>query len=148
MVENPAGFWARLGAVIVDGLFTLFIFGFVGLALYGQFLVEGFSFIDILNTLYFLLLPIIWHGYTVGKKALGIRIVRIDDEKLGFGTMFMREIVAGLIYVLTFGIGFIASVVMVIAREDKRAIHDFVAGTYVTHDEPETIVPDYLKGDI
>lgn len=86
--------------------------------------------------MYYLLLPIFWYGYTVGKKALGIRIARVDGEKLGFGTMFMREVVANLVYVLTFGIGIIISAFMVGIRNDKRSIHDLIAGTYVTYDDP------------
>ncbi len=35
-----------------------------------------------------------------------------------------------------FGIAAIVSAFMVGLREDKRSIHDFVAGTYVTYAEP------------
>ena len=48
--------------------------------------------------------------------------------------MLMRVIVAGLVYGITFGIGFIVSVIMVAVREDKRALHDFIAGTEVVWD--------------
>lgn len=133
---DSAGFWVRLGAVIVDGIFMTIVLGFAGLLLYNQFFIEGYSFIDILSIMYYLLLPIFWYGYTVGKKALGIRIARVDGEKLGFGTMFMREVVANLVYVLTFGIGIIISAFMVGIRKDKRSIHDLIAGTYVTYDDP------------
>ena len=136
MTNNAAGFWVRLGAVLLDGIILTIALGFISSLIYNQFFMEDFSFIDILNALYFLLLPIFWHGYTIGKRALGIRIVRIDEEEVGFGTMFLREIVAGLVYVLTFGIGLIVSAFMVGIREDKRSIHDFIAGTYVTYEKP------------
>ncbi|MFD2042964.1 RDD family protein [Ornithinibacillus salinisoli] len=136
MVNNPAGFWVRLGASIVDTILLTIVFGFVGLIIYNQFFVEDFSVIDILDMLYFLLLPIFWYGYTVGKRVSGIRIARIDGEKLGLGTMLLRDVVAGVIYLITFGIGVIVSAFMVGLREDKRSIHDFIAGTYVTYDEP------------
>ncbi|MBP2079272.1 RDD family protein [Oceanobacillus polygoni] len=136
MTNNSAGFWVRLGAALLDGIILTITLGFVSLLIYNQFFMEGFSFIDILNALYFLLLPIFWYGYTIGKRALGIRIVRIDEEEVGFGTMFLREIVSGLVYVLTFGIGLIVSAFMVGIREDNRSIHDFIAGTYVTYEKP------------
>lgn len=136
LIMDAAGFWVRLGAAIVDGIFITIVLGFAGLLLYNQFFIEGYSFIDILSIMYYLLLPIFWYGYTVGKKALGIRIARVDGEKLGFGTMFMREVVANLVYVLTFGIGIIISAFMVCIRNDKRSIHDLIAGTYVTYDDP------------
>lgn len=46
--------------------------------------------------------------------------------------MIMREVVGKYIIVLaTFGISVLVSGLMVILREDKRAIHDFISGTYV-----------------
>ncbi|MCT8138407.1 RDD family protein [Anaerobacillus sp. CMMVII] len=105
--------------------------------MYGEFYKETFSFLDIFHRLYYLILPIVWYGYTIGKKALGIRIARVDGEKVGIGTMLLRDIVAGIVYVFTLGIGVIVSAFMVGLREDKRSIHDFIAGTYVTYNPPE-----------
>lgn len=47
----------------------------------------------------------------------------------------MRTIIGGIIYWITFGIGTIVSLFMVLLREDKRAIHDLIAGTYVKSDD-------------
>ncbi|NAZ10137.1 hypothetical protein GT022_15405 [Agaribacter marinus] len=69
----------------------------------------------------------------------GNRIVRIDGRKIGIGTMILRNIVAGIIYILTFGIGLIVSAFMVGVREDRRAIHDFIAQTYVTTNPPTKV---------
>lgn len=46
----------------------------------------------------------------------------------------MRNVVAGVIYGFTFGIALIVSIFMVALREDKRALHDFIAGTEVIYD--------------
>jgi uncharacterized RDD family membrane protein YckC len=137
MNDNPAGFWVRFGASILDGILLMIVSGIVGLILYNQFFVEGFSFIDIMDMLYYLLLPVFWYGYTVGKRLFGIRIARIDGEKVGLGTMLLRDLVAGLVYALTLGIGIIVSAFMVGLREDKRSLHDFIAGTYVTYNNPD-----------
>ena len=56
----------------------------------------------------------------------------MDGSKVGYGVMLLRVIVGGIIYVVTLGIALIVSAFMVGIREDKRAIHDFIAGTYVT----------------
>ena len=85
------------------------------------------------NFLYQLILPVLWAGYTLGKRAMGIQIVKLDDTPPTLGTMLMRNVVAGLIYVLTLGIGLIISAFMVGLGEEKRAIHDYMAGTYVRH---------------
>jgi uncharacterized RDD family membrane protein YckC len=72
----------------------------------------------------------------VGKRIVGIRIVKVNGERLGIGAMIMRSFVASLIYGVTLGIALIISAIMVGTRKDKRAIHDFLAGTYVTSDNP------------
>ena len=56
--------------------------------------------------------------------------------KLGIGDMLMRVVVAGLIYAVTLGIAAIVSAFMVGLREDKRSLHDLIAGTYVTYNAP------------
>jgi uncharacterized RDD family membrane protein YckC len=52
------------------------------------------------------------------------------------GRCFYVSVVGSLVYVITLGIGVIISAIMVAAREDKRSIHDFIAGTYVTTEKP------------
>jgi uncharacterized RDD family membrane protein YckC len=134
MVSNPAGFWRRLAANLLDGL----IVG-VPLAIISYFItgsMEGDPITSIINLAYFLLIPIYWSGYTIGKRIMGVRIVKVNGEKLGFGAMFLRTIVASLVYVVTLGIALIVSAIMVGVRRDKRAIHDFIAGTYVTTEKP------------
>lgn len=136
-MERNAGFWIRLGAILVDGIFLSITLGFLSYILFGVFLDDNF-FLDTLNLVYFIILPFVWYGYTIGKKAFGIRIVSIHGNKLGLGQMILRELVGGIIYALTFGIGAIISAFMVGMRPDKRSIHDFIAGTYVTYEKPET----------
>lgn len=47
--------------------------------------------------------------------------------------MIMREVIGKHILVLaSFGISVLISGLMVILREDKRGIHDFIGGTYVS----------------
>ncbi|UCZ53506.1 RDD family protein [Bacillus shivajii] len=135
--SNPAGFWIRLGANIVDGIFLSIVLGIISLIIYGQFFIDSYTFLDLLQLLYFLILPVVWYGYTLGKRAAGIRIARVDGHKVGIGTMLLRDIVSGLVYLISFGIALIVSIFMVALREDKRSIHDFIAGTYVTYDTPE-----------
>ncbi|ANB60988.1 RDD family protein [Anoxybacteroides amylolyticum] len=130
MVTKPAGFWKRLLASFLDGLIIGIPLSIIGYLITGK--AEGNWFTSLMNILYMWLIPVAWSGYTVGKKIVGIRIVKVNGEKLGVGAMFLRSFVAYLIYGLTLGIAFLVSAIMVAAREDKRAIHDFLAGTYVT----------------
>ncbi|MDT8858605.1 RDD family protein [Alkalihalobacillus sp. MEB130] len=140
MVERPAGFWVRVGASILDVIVvsgTIFILA----ALFGI----GGDTREILdavgNLVYTLLLPVLWFGYTVGKRLLGIRIVKMDGSDVGFGTMLLRVVVAGFVYAITLMIAYIVSVFMVAFRKDKRSIHDMIAKTYVTYNKPDEVNP-------
>lgn len=130
---NPAGFWIRFGASFLDGIIIGIPLAIISYILLG----ESDTWLTSLGSyVYFILLPVFWVGYTVGKKILGIRIVNLDETDVSFWTMIKRQLIAGIIYAFTFGIGIIVSAFMVGIREDKRAIHDFIAGTYVSFNPP------------
>ncbi|MGR9048711.1 RDD family protein [Halobacillus faecis] len=144
-IKQPAGFWVRLGARALDGIILGVVFSILTYLIYGEFF-RDYTPLDTLNMLYFVLIPVIWYGYTIGKKATGVRIIRKNGEKVGVGRMLLREFVGSLIYALTLGIGIIVSAFMVGLRDDKRAIHDFIAGTYVTHQSPENSSQQVMEG--
>lgn len=133
MIQNPAGFWVRFAAQLIDGIIVGIPLGIAGI-MYSESLGVNFG-VSILSFLYSLVLPIIWNGQTIGKRVLRIRIKKISGEKIGFGTMIMRTFVAGLVYGITLGIAFLASIFMVAFRKDKRSVHDLVAGTYVGYEK-------------
>ncbi|MGO4886960.1 RDD family protein [Anaerobacillus sp. MEB173] len=136
MVHRPAGFWIRFGAILLDtiilGITSFFIASIIGLTDKQSDTFHGF-----IEFFYSLLLPVFWYGYTIGKRICGVRICKVSGENVTIGTMLMRNLVAGLVYVITLGIGVIVSLFMVIFREDKRSLHDLIAGTYVTYDKPD-----------
>lgn len=134
-MSNVSGFWVRLGGVLLDAILIGIVVS-LAVALFGldtadQAVQTGES---IFSILYFVIVPAVWYGYTVGKRLMGIRIVKIDGSDVTIGTMLLRYLITGLIYGFTFGIALLVSVFMVAFRKDKRAIHDFVAGTYVKHE--------------
>ncbi|MBT2648662.1 RDD family protein [Bacillus sp. ISL-34] len=133
-MSDSVGFWKRLLAGFLDGIIVSLPLAIIFGLITGDWENENFS--TFFNFLYMLIVPILWYGYTVGKRMMGIRIVRMDGKKLGIGTMLLRYIVAALVYAITLGIGFIVSAFMVGIRKDHRAIHDFIAGTYVTSNKP------------
>ncbi|TFE04061.1 RDD family protein [Jeotgalibacillus salarius] len=136
-INYPAGFMNRFLAYVLDSIIILMATGLISFVLYGVFYdSENYYPTDILGLIYTLLLPVLWFGYTIGRRIAGNRIVRIDGRKVGIGTMILRVIVAGIAYALTLGIGLIVSAFMVGLREDKRSIHDFIAQTYVTTNPP------------
>ncbi|WP_391206473.1 RDD family protein [Psychrobacillus sp. L4] len=132
---NPAGFWIRFAANLLDSLIIGIPLAIISYLLVGDW--EETPITSFGNVIYTLIVPVLWYGFTVGKKMLGIRIVKVDGSKLGYGAMILRVVVGGLVYIFTFGVGLIVSAFMIGLREDKRAIHDFIAGTYVTYNPPE-----------
>ncbi|CQR47542.1 RDD family protein [Paraliobacillus sp. PM-2] len=144
MILNPAGFQNRFLAHVLDFIILFIVLGMLSQLIYGVFYSnEEFFITDLVSVFYYLLLPVFWYGYTLGRKLVGNRIARVDGKKVRIGTMLLRHWVAGMFYVVTLGIGFIISAFMVGLREDKRAIHDFIAQTYVTTDPPGESNTDY-----
>jgi uncharacterized RDD family membrane protein YckC len=133
-LSNPAGFWRRLAANLLDGIIIGVPLTFISYLITGGW--DGDPVTDVINVLYGLIIPILWYGYTVGKKIMGIRIAKMNGDKIGFGTMFMRTVVGCIVYIVTIGIGLIVSAFMIGLRKDKRSLHDLIAGTYVTFDAP------------
>jgi uncharacterized RDD family membrane protein YckC len=72
-------------------------------------------------------------GQTVGKRLLNIRIVRLDGSNPGFlYAVVVRAFVPGLIGALPY-LGMIFTLVdaCFIFRDDRRCVHDLMAGTRV-----------------
>lgn len=74
----------------------------------------------------FIVLPMII-GQTLGKAALGLRVVHKNGENLSVLTALLRHLIGYPLSVLTAGIGFL----LVIFDSKNRALHDFLAGTIV-----------------
>ena len=69
-------------------------------------------------------------GQTLGKQALGLRVVRPGGERLGLGRALVREIVArsllGLLPLYT-----VVDLATPTFNRSRRAIHDRLADTFV-----------------
>ena len=132
-MDNPAGFWIRFGAALLDGIIIGLPLGIISFLLFGE---SDTWFTTIGQNFYSFILPILWVGYTIGKRIVGVRVVKVDGSNVDVWTMVKRVLIAGIVYGITLGIGLIVSCFMVGLRADKRSLHDFIAGTYVTHDLP------------
>lgn len=80
-----------------------------------------------------MILQLVWvsqSGQTIGKKIVGTKIVLKDTlQNGGFVTnVLKRGLVTGL---LNFVPGFFLVDSLFVFREDRRCIHDFIAGTAV-----------------
>lgn len=143
-----ASWWSRVGAALIDGIVMLALLFLVALPVFGV----GFSDDDggltigalavavllyaLIALLYAPVLMSRWNGATVGKRAVGIRVMRADGAKLGFGDAALREVVfKGLVVniasQLTVGLAFLANFLWPLWDAENRAGHDFMARTRV-----------------
>ncbi len=67
-----------------------------------------------------------WRGQTPGKMLLGLKIIRISGEEVGYARALLRWFGQGL-GLLLLGLGFL----MVAFSRQKQGLHDKLAGTYV-----------------
>ncbi len=78
-------------------------------------------------------------GQTIGKRIVGTRVVGVEsDENPGWvKTIILRAVVNGIITSVPFIGGVYALVdILFIFREDRRCIHDLLAGTRVVQGQP------------
>lgn len=139
-----AGRGIRLGAVIIDGLIVggitfaiMMATGYMDRAMAGTQGVGELVFMAVLGLVIFIAVQgyfLAQSGQTVGKKILGIQIVDNDTEELVpvVKLIGMRYVILGVVGNIPL-VGFIASIVnaLFIFRDDRRCVHDLLAGTKV-----------------
>ncbi|SFP66020.1 RDD family protein [Salibacterium halotolerans] len=138
-VSHPAGVFPRINTALIDISIIFVLTRTLAYILYGGFFVSSSTFLTVLVTLYWIIIPSIWRGRTIGKWICGLTIASVYREGAGFGTMLLRYTGITFIVLVTLGVGLIVSAVMMIWRDDRRTLHDFAAGTYVTTDAPEPL---------
>jgi len=100
------------------------------MALGEQPTIKEHIYLILLSHLIFLVLNghlLTYHGQTIGKRIVKTRIVDLNGQILPFGRVFfLRYVVLGLLGAI---VGIIDA--LFIFREDRRCLHDWVAGTLV-----------------
>lgn len=141
--NQPAGFFIRLAAYLIDSLLAGGIIAMINIPLWFVKLLAsdsivfknilfGYDIFDIMNfcllSAYFIIMTYTC-GRTVGKMLMKIRVVSVSSHELTFGQVFFREVIgkylSGILY-----IGYI----LVGIDSDKRGIHDMLADTRVVYD--------------
>lgn len=88
--------------------------------------------LGVLLLVYYIVVPLLLNGQTVGKKVFKLQIVKEDGSELDYKTMFYREGIGRiLINFASLGITAFASIVIMVLREDKKDLADILAKTKV-----------------
>ena len=148
---RPAGFILRAGGAAID--FIVYFGGyFLGLFIFSlaaqsegldEALVTAIGVVGLV--LFILVIPVtvevLSHGKSLGKLAVGARIVRDDGGAIGLRHAAIRGVVAVLEVYMTFGGG--ALIVGLLNGRAKR-LGDLLAGTYSQHERiPLIVTPVY-----
>ncbi len=99
---------------------SLSIFGGAGFGAFG-----GLTGL-LLPILYFVLLTGL-RGQTVGKMAVGVKVIGADGREPGVGYAALREVVGKFVSAIAFFLGFL----WIAWDRDKQGWHDKIAGTRV-----------------
>jgi uncharacterized RDD family membrane protein YckC len=152
-----AGWWSRVGAALIDSL-IIGVGAMIILALFGSVFSIGFfdseetgvaalvfglmlSFlaIAIVALLYAPLMMDRTNGKTLGRMAVGNRVVRASGEPMTFGWAMLREVAVkallfGFAGSVTFGLANLADVLWPLWDDENRALHDFIVDTRTVRD--------------
>jgi uncharacterized RDD family membrane protein YckC len=152
-----AGWWSRVGAALIDGIIvgigallivalfgSVFSIGFfasdeAGIVSLVVGLMLSFVAIAIVALLYSPLMMARTNGRTLGRMAVGIRVVRAKGQPMTFAWAMLREVVVkallfGIASSVTFGLASLVDVLWPLWDEENRALHDFIVDTRVVRD--------------
>ena len=144
--SEPAGRGARFVAFILDGLIAsalIYVPLGIGMSLNGhpifvnahfnvQSLVGSGSWLPLLGLVAWSWLTVLFvsrNGQSIGKKIIGIKVVRSDGSKASLGRIFwLRNVVNGVLgFVPLYGIVDL----LLIFGEARQCVHDKIADTIV-----------------
>ena len=165
-----AGLWKRFAASFIDSFVTtalsyivqiplMMIFGVsmvgmaggddpfasgAGIAMLGLIYVVSIG----IPLLYFSWMHSSTHQASLGKMAVGIKVVRGDGQAIGFWRGFLRYMAYFLFTLLTCGLGVIISGLMTALTVRKQALHDMICDTLVVDKYAFTDHPEWQREEL
>ncbi|MGG0703813.1 RDD family protein [Bacillus paramobilis] len=143
-MHRPALVMNRIGASLIDMFLISVMYGAVVAIMTGNYSAIfnrfNISFGDyrydlavvfILMAIYFILVPFIWNGVTLGKKVTRIKMISLKSEKLTLQTLIIRFCVLLLPNILLLGIPILCNVYMMLFRKDNCGFQDLITKTKV-----------------
>lgn len=88
---------------------------------------------------YYIFFEIMWNGQTLGKRWIGLRVIRLDGTPVTVAEVIIRNLVRMIDLLPTaYGVG----VVTMFINENSRRLGDLAAGTVVVYDRSVTELTD------
>ncbi|MEK6773233.1 MAG: RDD family protein [Bdellovibrionota bacterium] len=139
---KPAGFWIRFVAQMIDGL-IISVIQYPIIIPFSVFTNQTWNPVTafvttVVSTLFSFLISFVYAGWfytrraaTPGKMLFRIRVVDAETgNNLTWGQTFLREFIGKMASAIVLCIGYI----MAGLRQDKKALHDLIAGTQCLRD--------------
>ncbi|CAN4280760.1 RDD family protein [Pseudoxanthomonas sp. LjRoot125] len=164
-----AGLWKRFAASFIDNIVTTVMsyalivpLMLLGVSVMGagggdNAMATGAGVAAILAMYPILILaPCVYFGWmqsssmqaSLGKLAVGIKVVRTSGERAGFWRNFLRALAYVMFSAVTCGLGVLISALMVAFTERKQALHDMMCDTLVVDKWAFTAHPERQREDL
>jgi signal peptidase I len=137
----PAGFWIRTAAYFID-LTTIVLIKVILLAatslIEATRVVNGYIWVYALavcvciHVAYFAV-PYKFGRQTCGKAIAGIALEKTNGDPTGLGRAFWRSVALFWLFALVLPLVLLIDMVILAVHPAKRSLHDFAAGTRVSH---------------
>ncbi|MCK9688273.1 RDD family protein [Scleromatobacter humisilvae] len=153
--QVPATRGSRLAAALIDGVAVGGVVAIIGIVAaiaipaYASYqrraggdptqtgpalvLVGGLAFLAIVGVFAWNATLVYRYGQTIGKRAMGIRVVRTDGTRVAFGRfVFLRWLPMFVLGIIPW-IGYVTGLVdsLLIFRDTRQCLHDNIADTIV-----------------
>lgn len=144
-----AGLGSRFGAFVLDLAIQIVAFAVAVLAVNGatsgggtsaQLVAGGVlsatALLDFLG--YFVVCEMLWSGRSVGKRAMGIRVVRPDGTSEGFWSSLLRNL--GRLVDMMPGVFYLVGSVLILATPRNQRLGDLLGNTIVIRERQAVAV--------
>lgn len=131
-----AGFWVRTAAYFVDVFVLSVPIAAISFLVFGNTLLDTVydysDFVPMVGLFVVILFTVTKYQATPGKMIVGLQIQRTNGERIGFGRVFLREIIGKFLSMFTLFIGY----VMIAWTDKKQGLYDKIADTVVIEKDP------------
>ncbi len=121
-----AGFWRRFLAMIIDSILIGIVNGVIAATIF-QDLPVARTLITIVIAWSYLVYFIGSRGQTLGKMALGIKVVDMKGKKVDYKTALLRETIGKFVSGIVLDLGYL----WMLWDKQKQTWHDKIAKTVV-----------------
>lgn len=136
----PAGIWLRILAYSIDWLVRGVAIIAVAVIFSGSGLAQGASLITMFLLEWFYPVAFeVWRGgQTIGKKAVGLKVVNDDGTPITFSSSLLRNLLRVVDFLPMF---YFAGIIASVANRQFKRLGDLAAGTLVVYNRQSAAPP-------